>query len=159
MKSTYLEETEVDFGYNNLKMKKRFIQSRTLVLSILAVVTSISLFFIGRDYYYQSYSGYAETILIPNSSEIHSIEDLTNLKDLKGNVLYIDYWGTHCPPCMREFQHLVEQKDLKERYKGKAVRFVYLASCDSNETARWKRIINKYELHGYHMQMIGYYAY
>jgi hypothetical protein len=52
---------------------------------------------------------------------------------------------------MREFQHEKELKALKERYKDKPVKFIYLADGNQNEISKWKRIIDKYKLQGYHM--------
>jgi thiol-disulfide isomerase/thioredoxin len=43
-----------------------------------------------------------------------SIEPLTGggepatLESLAGNVVVVNFWGTWCPPCRREFPHLVE---------------------------------------------------
>jgi len=37
-----------------------------------------------------------------------------SLKDLKGKVVIVDYWGTWCPPCRMEIPHFVE---LAKRYE------------------------------------------
>ena len=37
-----------------------------------------------------------------------------NLKDLKGQVVYLDFWATWCPPCRKSFPWMNE---LNERYK------------------------------------------
>ena len=39
-----------------------------------------------------------------------------SLKDLRGKVVIVDYWGTWCPPCRAEVPHFVElQKEFGDR--------------------------------------------
>ena len=135
-------------------VNKGLIKARVLILLIVSTISLVSAFYIGRYYYYASFGGNAKIIFIPNSEDIKTMENLTELPEFKGNILYLDIWGTYCGPCMREFQHGKEIKELKERYMGKPVKFIYLADGGSNDLSRWKRIVDKYELHGYHM-LIG----
>jgi len=37
-------------------------------------------------------------------------------KNLKGKVVFVNFWATWCPPCVREIPHL---QDLHEKYKDK----------------------------------------
>ena len=48
----------------------------------------------------------------------------TTAKDLKGKVIFFEYWGVHCPPCRASFPHLVA---LQKKY-GKTGKFTVLAS-------------------------------
>ncbi len=68
----------------------------------------------------------------------------TKLSDLKGKVVYIDFWSRHCMPCMAE---MPEAKKIKEHFKGKAVAFVYV-SFDDEDT--WKKTIKEYGIEGIH---------
>lgn len=45
------------------------------------------------------------------------------LKDLRGKVVVVDFWGTWCPPCRREIPHLV---DLDRRYRKEGLVIVGL---------------------------------
>ena len=63
-------------------------------------------------------------IYIDNFQDYHSIEELIKYKDFENNVLYIDLWSIGCVPCINEFQFL---KELKERFKNKPVKFIYIA--------------------------------
>lgn len=51
------------------------------------------------------------------------------LKDLKGKVSLINYWGFWCPPCRIEFPHLVEiEKDFRDKADFQFVS----VSCSNN---------------------------
>lgn len=88
------------------------------------------------------------------SSQRISIEELAEMEfigDLfaeiqekhQGKVLYVDFWGTGCGPCIREFPN---SKLLKEQLQDKDIEFVYL--CDPTENDKWKAAIAKYQLQG-----------
>ncbi|HET7153514.1 MAG TPA: TlpA disulfide reductase family protein [Candidatus Kapabacteria bacterium] len=46
-----------------------------------------------------------------------------SLSDLKGKIVFINFWGTWCPPCCREMPDIV---NLSKEYKGK-VHFIGIA--------------------------------
>ena len=66
-----------------------------------------------------------------------------SLKELKGNVVVIDVWGTHCIPCIAEIPHLHK---LEEIYKGKPVKFVSIA-MDSDKK-QWIKFMEKKGMSG-----------
>ncbi len=37
-------------------------------------------------------------------------------KELKGKVVFLEFWGTHCPPCLMSIPHYI---DLNKKYKEK----------------------------------------
>jgi thiol-disulfide isomerase/thioredoxin len=65
------------------------------------------------------------------------------LSDLKGQVVYLDFWASWCGPCRSEMPY---SKTLREHFKGKPVVFLYL-SIDENMDA-WKAAITKLEVVG-----------
>ena len=47
-----------------------------------------------------------------------------SIRDLRGNVVIVNFWGTWCVPCRREIPELVE---LHEAYEGRPVEIVGIA--------------------------------
>lgn len=64
---------------------------------------------------------------------------LHRLSDFKGNIVYIDFWGTWCYPCLQEIPDALV---LQENYKDDPVTFLYVAlEYDSTDIAHWKKFI------------------
>jgi len=63
----------------------------------------------------------------------------------KNKVLYIDFWGTFCGPCITDFKYASK---LKEYYRGKDVAFIYL--CERGDEKRWNDIIKDLKVSGDH---------
>lgn len=69
---------------------------------------------------------------------------MVSLSDLKGKVVYIDFWSKYCGPCLRAIKEEVPQ--LHEKYKSKNVAFVNV-SLDVTEN-EWKEVLAKLKLGG-----------
>ncbi|WP_242084553.1 TlpA family protein disulfide reductase [Aestuariivivens sediminis] len=68
-----------------------------------------------------------------------SVGKLRRLSDFKGSVVYIDFWGTWCYPCIQEIPDALK---LQEKYKNQPVIFLYVAmEYDSINIADWKEFI------------------
>ena len=63
----------------------------------------------------------------------------------KGKVIYIDFWGTWCGPCLAEMPN---SNIVEHEFKDKDVAFVYI--CLESEEKQWKAAIDKFELGGQH---------
>lgn len=59
-----------------------------------------------------------------------------SLSDLKGKVVYLDFWGTWCKPCMQE---MPASADLKKKFEGRDVVFVYISVSDKAE--KWQQVL------------------
>lgn len=70
------------------------------------------------------------------------------LSDLKGKVLYIDFWASWCSPCRAQFPYAAK---VKEHFEGKDVVFIYV-SIDEDAKS-WKDAIDKYNLNGLHTRV------
>jgi len=68
------------------------------------------------------------------------------LSDLKGNVVYIDFWSAGCVPCLAE---MPDSKKVRAYFKDKPVSFVYI-SLDADDSV-WKEAIKRYGVEGINM--------
>jgi thiol-disulfide isomerase/thioredoxin len=59
-----------------------------------------------------------------------------SLKDLRGKLVYIDFWATWCGPCLQETPHFIK---LMRDYKGKDIVFVSI-SID-NDKNKWLKVV------------------
>ncbi|MDR1270524.1 MAG: TlpA family protein disulfide reductase, partial [Planctomycetaceae bacterium] len=54
-----------------------------------------------------------------------------NVKDLRGKIVLVNFWGTTCGPCLREFPQM---KKLYEKYKPKGYEMIAYSCGDDTET-------------------------
>ncbi len=54
-------------------------------------------------------------------------------REWRGKVVLLDYWGTHCPPCVKEFGHL---QDLRAEY-GDDVVIIAVTDDDQKKVERF----------------------
>jgi thiol-disulfide isomerase/thioredoxin len=67
------------------------------------------------------------------------------LQQNKGKVIYVDFWGTWCGPCLAEMPN---SKNVEHEFKDKDVAFVYI--CLESEEKQWKATLDKFQLGGQH---------
>lgn len=123
-----------------------------IIKLISVIIITAILIAIGKYIFDLSFSGNNKVILIKNGEKIENLEQLIQLNEFHDYVLYIDVWGTSCHPCINEFKHAPV---LKEKYKDKDVKFIYLSVLYNhfNDKQQWKMLIRKFNLCGYHMQI------
>jgi len=75
------------------------------------------------------------------STQLASINFKKLLEKYRGNVIYIDFWSSGCPPCIKQFEFSVK---LKESYNDKKLVHIYISlEPDKN---RWLKACEKYNL-------------
>ncbi|MDX2190766.1 MAG: TlpA disulfide reductase family protein [Bacteroidota bacterium] len=73
-----------------------------------------------------------------------------NLKDFVGKVVYIDFWGSWCSPCMQEMPNSKELKEKLKDIKDKIV-FLYFNCFDTNEGMN--NAIKDKQIEGIHIKL------
>lgn len=77
---------------------------------------------------------------------------MVSLSDFKGKVLYIDFWGVGCGPCIYDIEKYIPK--LHEHYKNKDV--VFLNICVDAKENEWKEALKKYKLDGVNLIAEGW---
>ncbi|MEO1130713.1 MAG: TlpA disulfide reductase family protein [Planctomycetota bacterium] len=70
------------------------------------------------------------------------VGDEYTMKDMRGEIVVLDFWGTWCPPCLRAIPHL---NQLSETYDDQGV--TVLGICDDTRKAeRLSSTIKQYDM-------------
>ncbi|MFB4162883.1 thiol-disulfide oxidoreductase ResA [Alteribacillus sp. JSM 102045] len=94
------------------KKRKRFLM-RSSILSVLAIL-------IGYVFYTNFITGEESAIeegdTAPNFILTTMEGEQIELEDLRGQGVFLNFWGTYCPPCVDEMPYMDNQyQDFKER--------------------------------------------
>ncbi|MFC0517030.1 TlpA family protein disulfide reductase [Mucilaginibacter angelicae] len=78
--------------------------------------------------------------------------EMVSLKSLRGKVVYIDFWGVGCGPCIYEIKNTTAA--LHERYKDKNV--VFLNICVDSDEKTWKSNLTSLNVSGVNLIAEGW---
>ena len=83
----------------------------------------------------------APAFSLPDSSgRLHTLEDF------RGKIVYLDFWGSWCSPCLKE---LLPLQKLEEQFlKDSSVAFVSIALESTDQIDDWKNTIRYQDLKG-----------
>ncbi|WP_158826298.1 TlpA family protein disulfide reductase [Mucilaginibacter lacusdianchii] len=115
---------------------------KALSFTVILVACSVGL----KLLVWTSWSGNENTHLLDITKADTTLTSIYN-KNFKGKVLYVDFWGTTCGPCLQEFKNFT--KPLKAKYhQRKDIAYLYI--CGGRNLV-WKQQLKKYQIDGYHM--------
>ncbi|TFF39805.1 redoxin family protein [Mucilaginibacter psychrotolerans] len=124
-----------------------FWRSSSIIILFLTTTTALKIF----SWY--SFAGNDKIKLLPTSAADTTLSHIYNTH-FKGKVVYVDFWGTTCGPCLEEFRNFT--KPLKEKYQNRND-IAYLYICGGHE-AVWRQQLIKYNIEGSHI-FLGQQAY
>jgi peroxiredoxin len=87
---------------------------------------------------FQKANQFAAGAPAPDFSLKNAQGEVVQLSELKGKVVYLDFWASWCRPCMQKIAAL---QALKPRFEGKDVVFLHV-SLDRSQEA-WKETLEK----------------
>jgi len=75
--------------------------------------------------------------------------NLFNTASLRGKTIYVDFWFTTCPPCLKEIPYA---KDLQQ-YFAEDTNLVFVSICIENIQRKpaWKQMIKDKQMLGIHL--------
>ncbi|MEX0711638.1 MAG: redoxin domain-containing protein, partial [Pirellulales bacterium] len=86
----------------------------------------------------------AEAESFPFDFTLNNLEDQpVSLADFKEKVVIVDFWGTWCPPCIKEIPHFLE---LREKYQADGLEIVGInyERVQPGETEKAKNLIKDF---------------
>ncbi len=90
--------------------------------------------------------------MAPDFTLINNEGKTVSLKDLRGKVVYIDFWGVGCGPCINDIKNAVPQ--FHEKYKDKNIEFVNI--CVDVKADTWKYNLASLKLGGINLLAEGW---
>lgn len=75
-------------------------------------------------------------------------EEILDATRIKGKYVLIDFWFSHCAPCISQFPSL---KDIYKKFSGKGFEIIGVSTDITKDVNDWKSVIKKYNLTWKHL--------
>ncbi|MDR3696532.1 redoxin family protein [Mucilaginibacter sp.] len=123
------------------KSEKPFFGKAILIcIFLIAAGSAIKIFS------WTTFAGNKDIRLLTISPSDTTLNNIYN-NNFRGKVVYVDFWGTTCGPCLEEFQNFT--KPLKEKYRYRKD-IAYLYVCGGSKLI-WKQQLQKFDIEGWHI--------
>lgn len=118
----------------------------------LIIILCIIIYILGRYVYMKP--THINGDIAPNIVGTTAQNQAFDLKNLRGKIVLLDFWGSWCAPCLAQMPHLI---DLYTNYANKpytnAKGFDIVGIGIEENEARWKSTINRLALPWQHQLM------
>jgi len=122
-------------------------QSKSPFWKSIAIMAFLAAFSITiKLYSWTNFNGSKKITLLNLSTTDTSLSNVYN-NYFKGKIVYVDFWGTTCYPCLEEFKNFTEP--LKKKYANRSD-IVYLYVCGGQRLI-WKQQLQKFAISGNHI--------
>jgi len=145
-----LKNLSREFGMFLLGDKENFYDNAAAAKERFAASKSSDLYYALYAKSYEDFLKIAPGQPAPVFTLPDSTGQLISLADFKGKIVYLDFWGTWCGPCVAE---IPTSKDLQEKYKDNDnVVFLFIAmESKEKNIAEWKALVQEKEFPGVHV--------
>lgn len=111
----------------------------TIMVIMLAVIIKVSIVVFSE--------GSGKIHFITSVLHPKSLKDVLLAANLNSKAVYVDFWGTTCGPCLMEFRNFT--KPVKDRFNNPGdISYLYIAQ---GQEYLWRKLIDKYQVEGYHI--------
>lgn len=77
------------------------------------------------------------------SLTLKDINNKTEVLKFSEQFTLVDFWFSHCPPCISQFDQL---KNIYAKYKSKGFELIGISTDATEDISNWKRVLTKYAL-------------
>ncbi|RFZ90489.1 hypothetical protein D0C36_22155 [Mucilaginibacter conchicola] len=120
--------------------------SMSFLKPALATMGLIVVFIAGKVVFTIAFTTQPGATFVKVDADAKSFKDIIS-KNFQGKVVYVDFWGTTCGPCLEEFDNFTQP--LKEHYKNRSdIAYLYIANGNNY---LWKKQIVNHKITGNHL--------
>ncbi|MCG8310788.1 MAG: hypothetical protein MI975_25595 [Cytophagales bacterium] len=120
--------------------KQKIIKTTGVSLAVTAVISTLLYLYLQRDMSDEKiYFNY----------DISTLSDIQDFASYEQKMVYLDFWHSGCRPCLEEFQHHSEFRNLLDNNEVNLM-FIGVDRSKPGEKMKQRLLIEKYDLQGTH---------